>query len=136
MITNERYIELKANLAEYDAWALQFRQRNGWTVIPADAVPPVTVTNADRSAVEVYEFCSNPPDRYTLYINEKREDATTWTGDGLGRTVFGREYRDNFGGRRVPVTIYAINGRKYVGTYYKSAGDYARVRQVKTAQKI
>lgn len=48
-----------------------------------------------------------------------------------GRVTFGREYRDSFGGRRVPIWIDAINGRRYAGTYFKSSGDYARVKLLK-----
>jgi hypothetical protein len=32
------------------------------------------------------------------------------------------------GDKRQPIDIYAINGKKYHGTYYKSSGDYARVK--------
>jgi hypothetical protein len=86
------------------------------------------MTNDERSALEVFEFCTNPPDKYFLYINEKNHTATTWTGETLGRVFLGREYRDNFGGRRVPITVRGINGLTYHGTYFKSSGDYARVR--------
>jgi hypothetical protein len=90
------------------------------------------MTNDEISAQEVREFKANPPDKYFLYVSEERRDAHTWTGEHLGVVTFGREYRDNFGGKRVPVRIRAINGRQYVGTYYKSAGDYARVRLAKS----
>lgn len=88
-------------------------------------------TNEERSAVEVYEFVTNPPDKYFLYINCTKREATTWTGDKLGTVGFGNDYRDNFGGKRVPITVYAINGKKYHGTYFKSAGDYARIKMCK-----
>ena len=88
-------------------------------------------TNEERSAVEVYEFCTDPPDKYFLYINCTKKEATTWTGDKLGTVAFGCEFRDNFGGKRVPITVYAINGKKYHGTYYKSSGDYARIKMAK-----
>lgn len=88
-------------------------------------------TNEERSAVEVYEFVTNPPDKYFLYINCTKRIATTWTGDKLGDVSFGSEYRDNFGGKRVPITVYAINGKRYHGTYYKSSGDYARIKLAK-----
>lgn len=88
-------------------------------------------TNEERSAVEVYEFCTNPPQTYFLYINCTKKEATTWTGDKLGSVSFGSEWRDNFGGKRVPITVYAINGKRYHGTYYKSSGDYARIKLCK-----
>jgi hypothetical protein len=111
-----------------------YQQRNGWTVIPADAKPPVNVTNEDRSAIEVYEFCRDKPDRYFLYVKHlegRNAVATTWTGEHLGSATLGPVYRDNFGGKRQSITIRAINGETYHGTYYKSAGDYARVKRAK-----
>jgi len=86
-------------------------------------------TNEERSAAEVFDFCDNPPDKYFLYVSDGK--ATTWTGENLGRITFGREYRDNFGGKRVPIWFDAINGEQYHGTYFKSAGDYARVKMCK-----
>lgn len=87
--------------------------------------------NRLRSAVEVYEFVQKPPREYVLYIDRGRAKATTWTGEVLGDVSFGQEYGTNMGDRRVPVRVRAINGRTYAGTYFKSAGDYARVRLVK-----
>ncbi len=88
--------------------------------------------NAATSASEVAAFKANPPEKYFPYINETEKTATTWTGDRLGSCLFGREWRDNFGGIRVPVEIRAINGHRYHGTYYKSSGDYARVTRFKS----
>lgn len=88
-------------------------------------------TNEERSAVEVFDFVHNPPDKYFLYVSEEKRDAHTWTGQHLGKACFGRQWRDNFGGIRVPVEIYGINGWRYVGTYFKSSGDFARIRKAK-----
>jgi hypothetical protein len=88
----------------------------------------VAITNEERSAIEVFEFMRDKPERYFLYINEARGIATTWTGAKLGVVWLGRRYRDNFGGERVSISIRAINGESYSGTFYKSSGDYARVR--------
>jgi hypothetical protein len=74
------------------------------------------------------------PERYFLYIDEKTRTATIWTGVLLGTVTFGREYKTPSFGRssvRVPVTIQAVNGLTYHGTYYKSSGDYARVKATK-----
>jgi hypothetical protein len=136
MITAKQYAEFKARSERNRAWAEQFKKPNGWIVIeaheqttcPADA----RITNEERSAIEVYEFCTTPPEKYFLYINAEKKLATTWTGDKLGDVTFGRAYQSpGFGGfasTRVPVTIAAINGRTYHGTYFKSSGDYARVK--------
>lgn len=128
VITADEAREIGERNAAYNAWSAQFVRPNGWTVIPADAVPPVKITNDERGKLEQYRFHQERPAAYFLYINEGEGRATTWTGDTLGAVSFGREYRDNFGGKRVPITVRAINGAVYHGTYYKSSGDYARVK--------
>lgn len=100
------------------------------------------ITNEERSALEVSEFCANPPARYVLYIKEPDGGitnqgipwdhnwdgvATTWMGEKLGTVSFGRSFRSNFHDTRIPVRVRAINGLNYHGTYYRSAGDYARI---------
>lgn len=138
MLTSEEYAVLAPKVRAYDnaVRALCEREKRNYTT-DADAPSlPAPVTNADRSAVEVYEFYHNQPERYFLYISEAKRIATTWTGDKLGDVSFGAKFNDNFGGTRVPITIVAINGRVYHGTYFKSSGDYARVKiakQKKTA---
>lgn len=131
------YSAFKARHNAYEAW------RNGRTSYPSDSVPvELRVTNDERSACEMYEWLENPPDKYFLYISQKtggcprfgdfiEGGAQTWTGTPLGNVRFGREYRDSFGGARIPVTIYGNNGVHYSGTYYRSAGSYARVRKLK-----
>lgn len=89
------------------------------------------VDNELRAKIEVWEFLNDIPETYFLYINEAKWEATNWTGVKLGKVSFGKEYSDNFGGRRVPVSVYAINGKTYHGTYYKSAGNYARIKLYK-----
>jgi len=81
------------------------------------------------------------PDKYFLYISEStREErgvgapagwATTWMGHKLGDVSFGTPYRSNMGDTRVPITVRGINGVIYTGTYFSSAGNYARLRKVK-----
>ena len=85
-------------------------------------------SNEEYSAIEIYEWLNEKPRKYFLYINETRREGTTWTGDRLGFVEFGREYRDNFGGTRVPISLHGTNGLEYHGTYFKSAGNYARIR--------
>jgi hypothetical protein len=99
-----------------------------WEAIARQAGLERPPTNEERGQVEQYEFVTNPPDRYFAYVNERTRRLTTWMGDDLGEVGFGREYRDSFGGRRVSITIYAINGKRYYGTYFKSSGDYARIK--------
>ncbi len=127
MLTQEQADDIRARETQLKAWCddrTSYRPEE----IPADINPP---TNAERSALEVFEFTRDKPERYFLYITEETKIATTWTGEKLGTVVFGSQWRDSFGGTRVPVLIYAINGEHYHGTYYKSAGNYARVKKCK-----
>jgi len=137
VITPEQAADIRNRNNHLMAWADSIRCKNGWASYrpedkPAD-VPDVS--NEERSSLEVFDFVTNPPDKYFVYLNEKTETATTWTGELLGQVSFGREYRDNSGGRRVSVTVRAINGREYFGTFYKSHGDYARIKATK-AQRL
>jgi len=59
--------------------------------------------------------------------------GTTWNGEILGRIHTGKEWRDNFGGKRVSFIMSGINGKSYHGTYYKSAGDYCRIKMTKNS---
>jgi hypothetical protein len=133
MITPEQAADIRARNDALMAWVDSIRGKSGWASYrPEDKPAQVPdVTNDERSALEVFDFVTNPPDKYFLYVNETNRTATTWTGDVLGQVSFGREYRDSFGGRRVPITVRAINGRKYHGTYFKSAGNYARIKMAK-----
>jgi hypothetical protein len=130
MITPQQAADIRTRNDALTAWVDSIRGKNGWASYrPEDKPAHVPdVTNDERSALEVFEFVTNPPGNYFLYINEANRTATTWTGDVLGQVSFGREYRDNFGGKRVPVAIRGINGLTYRGTYFKSSGDYARIR--------
>jgi hypothetical protein len=137
MITQEQAADIRQRNDALMAWVDSIRGKNGWASYKPEDKPAHVpdVSNEERSALEVFEFCQNPPDKYFLYIREKDHTATTWTGDVLGQVSFGREWRDSFGGRRVPVTIRAINGHNYHGTYFKSSGDFARIRKSKKKAK-
>lgn len=131
-ITKEQYNEIKTRLAAYEVW------RNGRTSYPSNTVPPgLGVSNEDRSKVELYDFVHNPPEKYFVYVRHdaksaRQAEATTWMGELLGCAMLGYEWRDNFGGTRRSIEFAGVNGFQYVGTYYTSSGDYARVRM--TAQ--
>lgn len=131
MIDQQEYRRLRTLHDTYEAARLKLCKSPTCVTAEEQKLLPTGPTNAERSAIEVYEFVHHPPDRYFVYINEQKRIATTWTGDELGKVAFGREWCDNFGGKRVPVTITAINGRTYHGTYYKSSGDYARIKVAK-----
>jgi hypothetical protein len=133
MLTQDQAKDIRARNDALMLWVDSIRGKNGWASYKPEDKPASVpdVTNDERSALEVFDFCHNPPDKYFLYIREADRTATTWTGDKLGQVHFGREFRDNFGGRRVPVTVRAINGLTYHGTYFKSSGNFARIRQSK-----
>jgi hypothetical protein len=89
------------------------------------------VTNELRSKIELWEFINNKPEKYFLYIDEKEKNAINWTGEYLGKVFFGSEYRSNVGDKRQSIEIKAINGLSYYGTYFKSSGNYARIKAKK-----
>ena len=130
MLTKQEYEQAKSAIAE---WESNRNEKGVWTG-PQVTQEQVDETNRLRSAVEVYEWMTNPPARYFLYIKETeymRGSATTWTGEFLGHVFMGDVYRSNFGDKRQQITVVGTNGRKYHGIYYKSAGDYARVKLAK-----
>lgn len=99
-------------------------------------------TNDEKAKVEVYEFMTDKPDKYFAYVQENHSknniptNITTWMGDNLGRIYSGSPYWSNFGDKRIPITVHAINGLIYHGTYYQSAGDYCRIRVKKIKGKM
>ena len=127
MITKEQAEQYREQNARFMEW-LGSRTSYRPEEVPAD-VP--RLTNEQLSELEVYDFVTNPPEKYFLYINEEKKIATTWTGECLGNVIFGREFKSPAFGtysKRVPITLFAINHATYYGTYYKSSGDYARVK--------
>jgi hypothetical protein len=153
MIEFQTLAEVEAVEARETALHNWLGKRNSYHLseLPAHIKP---ATNEERSAVEVYRFKERRPAEYFGYVKlpdgwEARDDngrgrygklygatgaLTTWTGQHLGTVQFGRAWRDNFGGTRVPVTVKAITGDVYHGTYFASAGDYARIRRAKVTK--
>lgn len=124
MITAEQATDIRSRYESLQTFL--GKRRSYKTDEVAHLNPP---SNDELGTLEVFEFCRDRPARYFLYIKADKFVATTFMGDTLGTVIFGREYRDNFGGDRVPVTIRAITGDTYHGTYFKSAGDYARIKK-------
>lgn len=129
-ISKEEYTRLVDLFARFEVW------RNGRNSYPADSVPDdVRITNEQRSQIEVYEFVNNPPKKYFLYVNPEKRIVTTWMGDILGNITFlGLPYKcPAFGwpSTRQNLTFRGINGKNYTGIFYKSSGDYARVKMIK-----
>ncbi|MDH3291537.1 MAG: hypothetical protein OEO20_11400 [Gemmatimonadota bacterium] len=121
--------------ARFRAW---LGKRRSWhpSEVPNDALPP---SNAQRSALEVYDWHTTPPSRYLGYVALPKDHSgpvlfTTWVGDRLGTARLGPRYRcPGFAGsysERQSITVHGDNGRTYAGTYYVSTGDYARVKEL------
>lgn len=131
-MNKRQHAALRAKLNANQAAATQWCKDNKTNGIPSEVwkkFPFAKVaTNENRSKVETYEFLNDPPENYFLYIREEDRVATTFMGDKLGSVSFGSPFKGNFGDVRVPITVLGINGRTYHGTYYKSAGDYARIK--------
>ncbi len=145
MITPEKYNLLKLKMIKFDAWVdTQRNPKNGWASYKPSEVPDYLerVTNDERSSVEAYEFYHNPPDKYFLYVARKicspgvvsyEVNVTTWTGQILGHGRLGHMYfcgRPPYQSKRYTIVFEAINGIKYKGTYFASAGDFCRVKRV------
>lgn len=64
-----------------------------------------------------------------------RADVTDWEGNKLGTAHLGLSYRvPAFGGwfsERQSMDVTLTDGSKWYGTYYKSSGDYCRLRKRK-----
>lgn len=131
----EQYNEAKRKIDAYSEAVMNYCKQNKTNGIPVAITQTFPfadeVDNDLRSAVEVYYFLNNLPEKYTVYINEKKRIATTWTGDMIGSVSFGSEYRSNFGDKRMPVRIHTTNGHTYSGTYYKSNSDLAHIKKLK-----
>lgn len=104
---------------------------------PAFMIPPIcSETGGDLAcnhlagALEISAFCDTPPEYLFAYVNAASGTLTTFMGGVLGRIEFGRKFESNLGDQRQSIKVRAINGRTYHGTYYRSAGDYARLRLV------
>lgn len=136
-LTESEYRELRERIDREDVWVDSIRGRNGWASYKPEDVPaelqPMT-TNEEKSAVEVHEWVANPPDRYFAYVSETDRTITTWMGDLLGSITYWSAYTcPGFGWKseRVAIRVRGTNGVNYYGTYYKSAGQYARIRRIK-----
>lgn len=140
-ISKEQYNSLKAIDELYQIWLNTSdkvkRSRSGMLSYNSHDVPDhLRLTNEQRSAIEVYEFITDPPIKYFAYVNSTTQKITTWTGEKLGDIVAkNRSWTSNLGDRRKNLTIKAINGKMYYGTYYYDSGDYVRMKQYKKNPK-
>ena len=148
MLTPETYAAERAICDKANAYAAQFIQPNGWTIIPAKAAGHpdyAACDNAMRSRVELFELNRDRPERFSAYLQPsnreqvdqtnlvayRHRNVTTWTGDKLGWvTHTGAYHRNNFGGRWRQVTVRTIWGQTYTGREYDSR-QLVNLRRVK-----
>lgn len=129
------YKSYRDDIESYELW------RNGRTSYQTSEIPDYLrhVSNEMRGKVEQYEFKhGKPPVKYFAYWSKRFVSETsyqlwltTFTGDILAKVSTNNEYHDNFGGTRVNFNCLALNGLWYYGTYYKSSGDYCRIKLLK-----
>jgi hypothetical protein len=125
-------------LAEYNKamqdWCIE-NKTNGIPLKVTATFPHADkVDNTLRSALEEYAWRTDPPESYFLYINEIARTANTWTGQKLGEVTFGKQFKSNMGDIRVPIEVLGSNDCRYHGIFYKSSGDYARIKMFKNHQ--
>jgi hypothetical protein len=132
MVTETQYSELKSRQAIYEKWSENFKQKNGWIVIPKEATPPVTFENEDRSKIEIYEFVTQKPARYFAYYHSGSRLIRNWMGEQLALVEYYSVPKvSSFGDKRVYFSARGINGIRYHGVAYVPAGDYCRMRAYK-----
>lgn len=140
MLTDQQAAELRARYERFAAWLDTKRGRNGWASYKPDEVPAelqgVALTNEETAALELYEFERDAPMHLFCYVTRKPGEAwkcSTFAGGSYGTVAVGYSYRvPGFYCRpstRRSVTLRAINGWIYSGTFYESSGDYARLRR-------
>ena len=141
MISQQQYEEFKARNEKYEVWIatspLVNRSKSGACSYKIEHKPSYALNNAELSAMEVYEFMTDPPKKYFAYVNMQTLKVTSWTGDTIGTiSAYARPWRSNFGDTRQNITVNAINGKQYYGVYYTSAGDYCRLTMHKSQDTV
>ncbi len=111
----------------------RFQRGGGYTPAEVAAIKKLAggaaPSNEQRSALEVHDFVTNPPEHLFAYYDDGMKHVKTWMGDILGTIVSRGQERRPFGGRVVSVHVLGINGVRYVGTCNLSSGTYCRLRR-------
>ena len=123
------YDRAKAALAAYAEFCKPYVQKNGWTVIPADALRPsfegVELTtdkvNAFSTDVELFELDRDKPEKLSAYVAAPHDRVTTWTGEQIGLVCYaGSWHRNNMGARWRSLRVRSAWGAIYHGREYDS----------------
>lgn len=131
------YLRERALVDEDDAWAEQFRQRNGWVVIPADAVRPNECDNAMRGRVEQYEILRGEPrEEISAYLGAGTDGlypVTVWTGDKIGNARRGAMWNCGRGCVLAQFSAW-IGEREYTGRG-QGSGMLIRFKETATSRR-
>lgn len=119
---------------------------------PDGKVDNVILSNEELAAIELWSFCNQPPEKMFAYVKKSDKTnvyyrrmpngrggpfdylITNFTGESFGEAHLGYEYKSPAFWQpsiRQSVTLHAINGYWYYGTFYKSSGDYCRLKRGK-----
>lgn len=143
--SEHEYETAKRALAVYEQFSVPFVQRNGWTIIPADAPRPLfdgaplttDRINAYSTDIELFELARDQPDKIFAYVSAAPDGVTwritTWTGEVISDDlVTGRTYpnpRYSFTSNKITPIRAKIMGRWYTGRSL-GAGVYVKLRAV------
>lgn len=136
------YLRERAICDKAAAYAEQFKQRNGWIAIPADAAKHpdyAACDNAMRGRVQQFEILRDMPEKFTAYLENDKPDSvgsrlavTCWPGDPLGYAiVHSIARRRGWTSDRQRYGRAWINGREYAWQG-PGAGMYALFRAIKS----
>jgi hypothetical protein len=130
-ISMNEFLSLRKQYHEFEKARLSIcKSRNCITAEELTQLPK-PCTHEEISKMEVFEFRHNPPPKYFAYVDSNANFITTWIGEILGTIVHYHEYKDNLGDKRAAIRVKAINDLWYYGTFFKSAGDYCRLKLMK-----
>lgn len=131
-ITEQEYQVVKAKYEAYHKARKELCKGRNYVTIDEQKLLPESPTHDEISSLEVYEFRHDMFPKYFAYVDVRNLVVTTWTGEVLGDIMtYGSRYYSNMGDERVNIRVKMINDREYTGIYFKSSGDYCRLRLIK-----
>lgn len=142
--SSEEYETAKAATAVYEAFTAPFVQRDGWTVIHADAPRPLfrgeplttDRVNAFSTTIELFELARDQPEKIFAYVSAAPDGVTwritTWAGEVISDDlIVGRTYpnpRYSHTSNKITPVRALIAGRWYSGRSL-GAGVYVKLRR-------